>query len=77
MGRSMTIADIYAYIVLSWTPFVGLSLEPYPNLIAFYDRMKAIPVIQDAHARIASDSLTTHDGKTISCFTCCEGSALA
>ena len=59
VGNSLTVADIYAYIVLSWTPFVGLTLEAYPNLVAFYDRVKSLPVIQEAHARMATDPETT------------------
>ena len=59
VGSSLTVADIYAYIVLSWTPFVGLTLEAYPNLVAFYDRVKLLPIIQEAHARMATDPGTT------------------
>jgi len=59
VGSSLTIADIYAYIVLSWTPFVGLSLDAFPNVAAFYERVRSLPVIQEAHARIATDPTTT------------------
>ena len=51
-GKSLTIADIYAYIVLSWAPMVGLEL----NAVAqkYHDDIKALPQIVKAYEAMAA-----------------------
>lgn len=44
-----TIADAYLYIVLSWTGYVGLKLDNYPNVKKYFEGIKALPVVQEAH----------------------------
>ena len=36
-----TVADAYAAAVLNWAQFVKLDLAPYPNIVAYVDRLKA------------------------------------
>ena len=55
-----TIADFYLYIVLSWTGYVGLDLASYPAVKAYFEKIKALPVVQAAHALIATKPATTH-----------------
>ena len=55
-GDKLTVADIYAYIVLSWLPHLELGpISKYPSAAAFFDRVKALPNVQQAHARMATN----------------------
>jgi len=49
-GDVFTVADAYAYTVLSWMPRIGFDLSPFPNLAAFAERVAARPAVQAAHA---------------------------
>lgn len=49
-GDAFTVADAYAYTVLSWMPRIGFDLSPFPNLVAFAERVAARPAVQAAHA---------------------------
>ncbi|KAA0597967.1 glutathione S-transferase [Azospirillum lipoferum] len=49
-GETFTVADAYAYTVLSWLPRIGFDLSPFPNLVAFAERVAARPAVQAAHA---------------------------
>ena len=49
-GDSFTVADAYAYTVLSWAPRIGFDLSPWPNLVAFAERVAARPAVQAAIA---------------------------
>jgi glutathione S-transferase len=49
-GDSFTVADAYAYTVLSWLPRIKFDLSPFPNLVAFAERVAARPAVQAAHA---------------------------
>ena len=55
----LSIADIYLYIVLSWSPHVGIDNSPYPNLIAFSERIAGLEQVKAAHARIATSPATS------------------
>lgn len=56
VGDKFGVADAYAYIVLSWAPFVGASVDAatLPNVVAFSERVKALPSVQSAHAHAAT-----------------------
>lgn len=51
-GKSLSAADVYAYIVLSWAGFVGLTLPAAAQ--TYFDGLKANEGIQKAHAAIAA-----------------------
>jgi glutathione S-transferase len=55
VGDSFTIADSYLYIVLSWAPYVGVDLTPYPKVKAYFDGIAALPNVQAAHQRMATN----------------------
>lgn len=55
-----TIADVYLYIVQAWTQYVGIDLAPYPLTKAFFEGMRALDNVQRAHARTATESVTTY-----------------
>lgn len=48
MGETFTVADGYLFTVVNWTNFLGIPLDPYPNLRAFMGRVAARPAVQAA-----------------------------
>jgi glutathione S-transferase len=54
-GDKFTIADSYLYIVLSWSPYVGVDLTNFANLQKYFDGIKALPTVQAAHKEIAGN----------------------
>jgi len=52
VGNKLTIADIYAYIILSWTGYVGLSLDGYPNAKKFYEHIGSLDQVKNAQAAL-------------------------
>ena len=55
VGDSFTIADSYLYIVLSWAPYVGVDLAPFPKVKAYFDRIGGLENVKAAHARMATN----------------------
>ena len=53
VGDSLTIADLYLYIVLSWAPYVNVDLSVYPNVTAYFAFIKDNEKVKAGHARIA------------------------
>ncbi len=53
-GKSLSAADLYAYIVLSWAGNVGVSLPAAAQ--SYFDGLKANEGIQKGHAAIAASS---------------------
>ncbi|MBY6260402.1 glutathione transferase GstA [Azospirillum sp. 412522] len=49
-GEIFTVADAYAYTVLSWMPRINFDLSPFPNLKSFAERVAARPAVQATHA---------------------------
>ena len=47
-GNKFTIADAYLFTVLRWSPFASISLDKWPNIKAYVDRMAARPKVQKA-----------------------------
>lgn len=47
-GDAFCVADAYLFVVLGWAPRVKIDLSGYPSLLAFVDRMKARPAVQEA-----------------------------
>jgi glutathione S-transferase len=47
-GDRFTIADAYAYVVLSWTRLHKLDLTPWPSLRTFMDRVESRPAVSQA-----------------------------
>jgi glutathione S-transferase len=48
LGDSFTVADAYAFTVLSWHRPVKLDLAPWPPLVAFLGRIRDRPAVRDA-----------------------------
>ena len=48
MGEQFTVADAYLFVVLSWAVHVKFDLTPWPNLLAFQQRVGARPHVIEA-----------------------------
>ncbi|MEO6341319.1 MAG: glutathione transferase GstA [Caulobacteraceae bacterium] len=57
MGDRYSATDPYLYVMLTWTHYVGVSLDKWPHLIAFRDRVAARPAVQ---AALHSEGLGKH-----------------
>lgn len=44
-GLRFTVADAYAFAIVNWSHFTGISLKPYPSLAAYQDRIAARPAV--------------------------------
>ena len=49
-GSHFSAADVYAFVILSWAPMLGLSLKAYPQLQAWMQRIALRPAVQAALA---------------------------
>ncbi len=49
-GSNVTVADLYAYVMMGWAQYVGFDLKPYTKLAAFHARIAAHPKVAEAHA---------------------------
>ena len=47
-GASFTIADAYLFTILNWSHGLKVDLSPYPALVAYQDRVRALPSVQRA-----------------------------
>lgn len=48
LGDDFSVADGYLFTMLSWTGLIKLDLDPWPNLAAYFERVKARPAVQAA-----------------------------
>jgi glutathione S-transferase len=46
--RRFTVADAYAFAILNWIPWVGMSTAKYPNLAAYIERVRSRPFVRAA-----------------------------
>ncbi|MBN9425196.1 MAG: glutathione transferase GstA [Burkholderiales bacterium] len=46
MGDDFTVADGYLFVVTNWTKPTQIDLSPFPNLLAFRERVAARPAVQ-------------------------------
>lgn len=47
-GDAFTVADAYAFTILSWGPMLGIGLKPYPHLDAYLQRIAQRPAVRAA-----------------------------
>jgi glutathione S-transferase len=48
LGERYTVADIYAFTILSWCHFLRISLQEYPQIQAYLARIGARPAVQQS-----------------------------
>ena len=48
MGTDFTVADAYLFTVTNWAKPMAIDLSPYPNLLAWRERVAARPAVQAA-----------------------------
>jgi glutathione S-transferase len=48
MGEQFTVADCYLFTVTNWARLVKFDLGPYPNIVAFQDRVRHRPHVVEA-----------------------------
>jgi glutathione S-transferase len=48
LGSQYTVADAYAFTIVNWSNFLGISLKPYPALSAFLERVAKRPKVAQA-----------------------------
>lgn len=48
MGETFTVADIYAWVTLSWSQYVKVDVTPHKNVLAFMERVQNRPAVQAA-----------------------------
>lgn len=53
-GEHFTVADAYAFTIVNWCNFLGISLTPYPTLSAYLARVAARPAV---HAALLAEGL--------------------
>ena len=53
VGDSFTVADSYTYIVLSWSGYVGIGIDAYPAVKAYYEGIRELDFVKAAHAKMA------------------------
>ena len=53
-SEAFSAADVYAFVILSWAPMLGMSLKAYPHLQAWMQRIAARPAVQ---ATLAAEGL--------------------
>ncbi len=48
MGDSMTLGDVYVFVILTWLPLLKISMNEYPNLFRYFSEMKQIKSVAQA-----------------------------
>jgi len=56
LGDHFTAPDAYLYVVLSWNAYLGTSLDAYPKVKAYFERVKGLDFVQAAHKKLAEIS---------------------
>jgi glutathione S-transferase len=59
VGNSVSIADCYLYIVLSWCPMVGIDITSFPRVKSYYERIDSMEKVREAHSRMATNPSST------------------
>jgi len=48
LAGDFSIADAYAFTIVNWSNFLGISLKPWPSLQAYLERVAARPAAREA-----------------------------
>lgn len=58
-GNSLTIADLYCHIILSWHKYIGIDLSAYPVAYAYYNGICELPDVKKAKEYMATNPSVT------------------
>lgn len=59
LGDHFTVADSYLYITLSWNQWLGTTLDNHPKVKAYFEGIKGLKVVQEAHAKAQAASASS------------------
>jgi glutathione S-transferase len=59
VGNKFSIADSYLYIVLTWSPYAKVDLTLYKNVDNYFQGIKNLENIKNAHKRMETNPDTT------------------
>jgi glutathione S-transferase len=59
VGNNWTVVDAYLGVVLSWHKYLSVDLSPYPNVVAYLERVSNLPHVQAAFERMKTNPSTT------------------
>ena len=48
MGSHYSVADIYLFVICSWTGYVGIDMNKWPAIVRFNARVGSRPAVQAA-----------------------------
>lgn len=48
LGSQFSVADAYAFVILNWSQFIGVSLSAWPSTYAFWERLGSHPSVVKA-----------------------------
>lgn len=58
-GDKPSVVDIYAYIVFSWSGYLGIDIASNKAAVEFSDRVKALPTVAKAHEEMNAAPTST------------------
>lgn len=50
LGNTFTVCDAYLFTLVQWTPILKIDMAKFPRVMAFHERVKARPKVQEAIA---------------------------
>ncbi len=59
VGGKLSIADLYLYICLTWSPYINVDLSLFPEVSRYFEGIKNLDAVKEGHAFIATDPSTT------------------
>lgn len=60
VGSKLSIADLYLYICLTWSPYINIDISLYPHVFSYFEGIKNIDAVKEGHAAMATDPATTN-----------------
>ena len=48
MGKTFSVADAHFFVISNWASWVSFDLSPYPNVVAYRERVAHRPAVQAA-----------------------------
>jgi len=52
VGEKLSVADAYLYVMLHWDAMIGFELGLFPDLLAYRERIRELPVVVQAKEKM-------------------------